>query len=322
MKRLNEDNINSAIDSLKYSRSMYLNAKENNLDSINYWLERVNSAKSRIKYLQQKGERFDKGLINNQNLSFKDILKSNKQKQIAKIFKKELIGALTYKNIYDHSKHLIKKLNNNLEISYNKFKENPKQSINELGKQTINFFKDASRGTLHLKQIGNNLIDSSKELYNKHKTKFTEEEKEAMKSDPDMFFKSLGNKLTEKELKEFKRLRQTVFYSALALSVGTHVVSTGINSSQFIFNTLTNPEVLENISVEVLKESHEKIGSHLLTSINAAFQNTLWSVGEKVLAESAGLDEKTIGLLVYNTFPITNLLLKNRNILNKALLKL
>ena len=52
MKRLNEDNINSAIDSLKYSRSMYLNAKENNLDSINYWLERVNSAKSRIKYLQ------------------------------------------------------------------------------------------------------------------------------------------------------------------------------------------------------------------------------------------------------------------------------
>jgi len=220
---LNEDSIEQATAAVQYANQMYQNAKKKKLDSIDYWQGRSKEAEKRLATLQKKGETAtdEKGLTKKASeiikskfeernkKFFNKVTKDPKNKKAAKVFVKELKDHLTGIAAYKHAKHELHTVKDNLKKAYDLIKADPKEAIKVAGKNSANFLKRTGVAFKNIGIVAKNVYDSAKDLGKKINTKFTDEEKQMMKKDPDGFVDKLTKSLSPQETKDLHTLAKT-----------------------------------------------------------------------------------------------------------------
>jgi len=320
IEKLNEDSLEDSYSSLNFSKRMYKNASDNKLPSLNYWKERIQNAGQRIQKLKSKGEKLDSKISKNienfySEKSFKDFLKHPKIKQTFTNLKKNFLSHLTQKSVVDHSKHFIHKFNHNVEKHFKDFKKHPKQSIINSGKATLNFFKSSAKGITTLDDIGKNLYSASKNFVDKKMTKFSDEEKQLLKVDPDRFIKSLTNNLTKNEIKDFKNLGKTIFYGSWGLSFGLHVGHLGSALTQGFSNLMASKSMAAEMIHQITNIGGEAVKNHVLGAVHQGLIDTVYGNIEPILEQKTNIDStiQNLGVLTIATYPLVKYFTEDEN---------
>lgn len=277
-KLLLEDSLVSAVASLKYSDKMLQKAIENKLDSQQYWTDRKAHAEQRIGILKGKGEeetdevhqKADTLLSDLENKSKKTLseyFKDPKFKETAKVFIKELKNHLTFKAVMVHTAHHINTL---IKPVYNTavgLIKTPKQTIEDLKVTSKEYFSSTYKAMKNSRVLVSNATNVITSLNKKYKTKFNDEEKKDLMSDPDKLHDKLLHKLNDEEIKDMKRVvRHAVNLATASLCVHyvSHVANGAINVSASAINGISA------VSIEAVKEVS---GEHLKIATKEAFIN-------------------------------------------------
>jgi len=279
LQTINEDSLVSAYASLKYANKMLANAQEKNLHSKQYWIDKKNHASKRIDTLKSKGEQETEDthkqadeLLNrleNQNkLGWKDLLKHPDVKKHAATFVKEISNHVSLKAIIVHTSHhfhnLIKPVINTTKDLF----KNPKETISNLKKTSKQYFKTVFQAGKNTKVIATNANNAFKDIHKKYKTKFTDEEKKGLMSDPDKFLSKLHNSLTKDEVKDIKMVTRhalNVATAALCVQYIGHITHGAVEVTHALTKGITNA------SLEVCKEVGKE---HLIGAMKESFINT------------------------------------------------
>jgi hypothetical protein len=287
--RLTEDSIEQAIAAHKYAADMLKNAKEKKLDSINYWSDKLNNAKDRVKTLKNKGEvetadtdSKANEILNKANQSLQSSFKNAGVKKHAKIFLQQLGKHLTFKKVAEEAKEVFELVAKPIHKASKLLINNPKEAIKDGYESSKNFLKRSVFAIKNVGQVANNVIDMTSDFKNKHNFKFTDEEKQLMKSDPDKFKDKLMKRLTPQEEKDVTTLAKVAATTAFLTICGTyigHAVHVAGATSEIL-----TAEVGNSLVHGLMTGGSEIMKSHLIASVRDSAFTTLIIAGSLELS--------------------------------------
>lgn len=278
-KKLNEDSLVSAYASLKYADKMLANAHEKGLESKKYWSDKKSHATERINVLKGKGEEETEDthkqanellskLENKNKESFKELLKNPEVRKHAITFVKDMASHVSMKAMISHTAHhfhnLIKPVIDTTKGLFTK----PKETYVQLKSTSKEYFFTVFKTMKNTKVIAQNANQAVKDIHSKYKTRFSEEEKKDLLSDPDKFLSKLSNKLSPSEIKDIKMVTRHALNVATAALCAQYIshVTHGITE---VGHALTDG--LTKASIEVCKEVGKE---HLAGAMKESFINT------------------------------------------------
>ena len=265
MHVINEDTYKQAVKATQFAKKMLRNAQTKKLPSIDYWTARYDRAQSRLRAMHGVNKKTPTATPIQHPSS--QISSPKSKLHHAKVFSRELKNHATVKALFEHGKHLGHDLAKALKLV--KGSTARKTKLFQHISNTVKGFGKA------VANVNNLAYDFGKRL----KTKFSPEEIQAMKHDPDTVRDKLAAKLTPREMKSLHIAGKIAYAAAGAYMLGSYGTYVG-SSLKDVFTSIVDAGNVSHVLDLAKHHLPQKLQEHLLhATMEAGLVTAHYSIG-------------------------------------------